>query len=208
MLALAGAIALKQRRKRAPGAVDAGDNIADRIAHARRRPIRPAGDGHDTAHRLDDVIVGGAMGQRPVLAETGNADIDQARIERFHAFEIDAQTRRDARPEILDKNIGLLDQSEQQFAALIRFQIERDALLAAIDQHEIAALAADMRGKGAGIVAMIGNFDLGHRCTEIAQHGRAQRPRKHARQIQHLYSIQRPYGLRCFGHGSLQALKR
>ncbi len=77
MLAAPGALARDQRRLDRDDAVEAGEEVADRDAGALRRPVRLAGDVHEAGHALHQVVVAGALGVRPGLAEAGDRAIDR-----------------------------------------------------------------------------------------------------------------------------------
>ena len=51
--------------------------VGDRNADPHRPLPRQAGDRHQSAHALRDLIEAGPVGIGPVLAETGNAGVDQ-----------------------------------------------------------------------------------------------------------------------------------
>ena len=60
-LALAGGVARMQRRKNAHAAIGGSQRIADRNAHAARRPVGFADDIAPAAHRLADAAKAGAV---------------------------------------------------------------------------------------------------------------------------------------------------
>ena len=81
-LAFARLLALQQRDEDAHRAEDPGGEIGDRDADAHRTLAGQAGDRHQPAHALGDLIEAGPVAIGAVLAEAGDAGIDQARIDR------------------------------------------------------------------------------------------------------------------------------
>ena len=63
-------------------AEDAGGEVGDRNADAHRPLAGQAGDRHQPAHALRDLVEARPVAIGAVLAEAGNAGIDQARIDR------------------------------------------------------------------------------------------------------------------------------
>ena len=86
VLALPGAVAAFQGhhyRQRRP---DAGNRVADVVAHHLRAALRGAGDRHPAAHALDAGVVGGPVGVWPRrravgVAVAGEAGVDEARVD-------------------------------------------------------------------------------------------------------------------------------
>ena len=80
-LAFAGLLALEQGDEDAHRAEDAGGEVGDGDAGANGTLAGEARDGHQPAHALGDLVEARAIGVRAVLAEAGNAGIDEARVE-------------------------------------------------------------------------------------------------------------------------------
>src|SRR5262249_31699366 len=85
---------------------------------------------------------------------------------------------------------GGLDQLAQGACAVRRLQIQRNALLAAIELEEEGADAVDERSPSARVVAVRGLFDLQHLGAHVAEHHRGERPGNDARQVDDADSIQ------------------
>ena len=82
-------------------------------------------------------------------------------------------------------------------AALGVLEIERDALLVAVDAQEIRALAVDeRRSPGARVVAAARMLDLDDPRAHVGEQHRAVRARQHARQVQHRHAGQRTRRMR------------
>ena len=60
-------------------------------ADAHRPVAGLAGDRHQPAHALGDLVEAGPLGVGPVLAEAGDRAVDQARIDRRQALVVDAE---------------------------------------------------------------------------------------------------------------------
>ena len=106
-LAFARNLALQQRGEDAHGAEQAGGEIGDGNADPHRPFAGRAGDRHQPAHALRDLIEAGPLVIGAVLAEAGDAAIDDARIDLLHALIVDAELGLDVGTEILDHHVGL-----------------------------------------------------------------------------------------------------
>jgi hypothetical protein len=96
---------------------------------------------HDATHALRDLVDRRPRAIGAILAEAGDAAIDDARIALLHGFEIDAEAPGDAGPHVLDDDVGLFGEPHQNFAAFIGLQVERDGALVAMQVLEIGAIA-------------------------------------------------------------------
>ena len=143
-----------------------------------------AGKAHDAAHALRHHVVGGAARQRPGLPEARAGGVDQFRIAPGERLPSIAEPRQRAGPEILDENVGAGEKPLEQGAVIVRPEVEGDALLAAVERHEIGGFAVHPRPVGARVVAA-GRLDLDHPRAEVRQDHGAERPRQHAGQVEH-----------------------
>ena len=82
--------------------------IGDRDADAHRALARQAGDRHQPAHALRDLVEARPLAIGPVLAEARDAGVDEARVERLQALVIDAEPELHVGPVILDHDVGAL----------------------------------------------------------------------------------------------------
>ena len=57
-------------------------DVGDRHAALHRRSVRLAGHAHDAAHALRDEVEAGTVGIRTRLPESGNARVDESRVDR------------------------------------------------------------------------------------------------------------------------------
>ena len=155
-------IAMDQRGVDRDRGVEAGADVADRHADARRRLALVAGDAHDAAHALHDHVVGGVLRVRAGVAEARGRGVDQLGIPLVQRVPAVAQLLHRAGPEVLDDDVGLLEQLLEDRAVLVVLEVERDRFLAAVDRGEVGRLAVDERAVGAGVVAALGRLDLDH----------------------------------------------
>ena len=83
-LAFAGARLMDERGLDRDGGVEAGNEIGDGDAHfhrfGARRAVGLAGDAHQSAHALDQIVVARFVLVRTVMAEAGERAIDEARV--------------------------------------------------------------------------------------------------------------------------------
>src|SRR3954467_9990720 len=80
-LALARNLALQEGDENAHRAEDPGREISDRDADAHRPLPREAGNRHQSAHSLRDLIKTRTVAIRPALSETGDTGVDQTRVD-------------------------------------------------------------------------------------------------------------------------------
>ena len=89
MLALLRLLALEQRHQDAERAEQAGGQVGDRDADAHRPLARQSGDRHQPAHALRDLVEARPVGVGPVLAEAGDAAVDDARVDLAQVLVVD-----------------------------------------------------------------------------------------------------------------------
>ena len=183
VLALLRRLALEQRGHDAERAEQSGGEIGDRDADAHRPLPRQAGDRHQPAHALRDLVEARTVLVGPVLAEAGDAAVDDLRIDLLHVLVVDLQPPLHVGPEVLDDHVGLLDHLQERGAAFLRLQVERHAALVAVQVLEVAALARAAHAFAALLVRRhLDLDDVGAPVGELAHAGRA---RAHAGQVEH-----------------------
>jgi len=98
---------------------------------------------------------------------------------------VEAELGQRAGPEVLDQYVRARDEPIERGSALGLLEVERHALLVAVDAHEIRALAR-LKGRtpAAGVVALARLFDLDHPRAEVGEEHRAVRPGEHAGQVE------------------------
>ncbi len=100
--------------------------------------------------------------------------------------------------EILDQNVGGLEQAKDDLAPLRLRKVEHDAALVAIDADEVGGgVALEGRSPATRLVALRW-LDLDDLGTMVAEHLRAVRPAEHAREVDHL-DTGKGAGA-CYGH--------
>ena len=182
-LALAGDVALQQRGEDAHGAEQPGGEVGHGNADPHRALAGRAGDRHQPAHALRDLIEAGALVIGAVLAEAGDAAIDDARIDLAHALIVDAELGLDVGAEVLDHHVGLFRQPPEHLEALGVLQVERHRPLVAVQILEVRAAARAARLFAAGVLQQgIDLDDIGAPVRELPHAGR---PGADAGQIEH-----------------------
>ncbi|MNN21727.1 hypothetical protein D3C81_1350590 [compost metagenome] len=209
-LALAGFLHAVNGRQDA----DAEHQRRDRVTHAgadlhRRAAVRP-GDAHHAAHGLRDHVIGGppriGAGARARVAEAAHGAVDQARIRFAQRFVSQSEPLHHAGAEVLDDDVGTIDQLAHNADALGRLQVHGNRTLVAIDALEIAAVVAQRvvfteRAGEARAVAGHG-FDLDDVGAVVGQDLRAERAGEHLREVDDAQAGQRTRGLRPGGHAA------
>jgi hypothetical protein len=137
----------------------------------------------DPAHGLQDLVVPGAILEGSAVPVTGQRAVDQARIDHLHPVVIDAEPRRDGRPEVVDQHVRPLGQPPQYLEPVGILQVEADAVLVAVDAEERAALVRERRRVVAQVVPL-GGLDLDDVSAEVGQQRAAVGPRHVAAQIE------------------------
>ena len=186
-------------RKDAHDRVGAGSQIADRNARAHGAPVLLSRQAHAAGQRLHDHVVGRLVAIRAVLAETADRGIDDTRIELGDAIVVDAVFGGPARPHVLDNNIAVGGEAAHQLLPFLCPQVDRDALLVAVDRVEIGAVGPDEVGRQASRIVAGDLLDLDHLRAEVAQNLGRERTRQERRQIEHLDVAENAFGL---GHSA------
>ena len=192
ILSLAGLFAFEQRHHDTECCKQSGRHVGDRRACAHRSLPRQAGDRHQPAHALRDLVEARPFLVGAVLAIGRDAGIDDARIDGLQVRIIDPQPPFHVGAEILDHHIGLLREPQQQRAPGLVLEVDGDAALVAVQILEIAAVA----GAANRVAALqpLRRFDLDDIGAPIGELARAGRPRTHPRQIEHGEMIERGRG--------------
>ena len=156
-LPFAGLGALDQRKKYSLRQKNSRGQVRDRNADPHRTAARLAGDRHQPAHPLRDLVDPGARCIRPVLPEAGNTAIDDARIDLRYRVVVDPKPMLDVRTIVLDHDIRGFGQLQEDCAPLIALEIERHGALVAVEVLVVGTVAA-----GADRIALraAGRLDL------------------------------------------------
>ena len=140
-LALAGLLAFEQSNEDAHRAEDAGREIRDGDTRADGALAGESRNGHQAAHALRDLVEAGAIGIGAVLAEAGNARVDEARVERAQIRIADAEAVFDVGTIVLDKDVSGGNEAFKDFDALGAFEVQGHAALVAMEILEIETVA-------------------------------------------------------------------
>ena len=183
-----GALALGERRGDAVRAVHPGEQVADRDADAGRVVGVRAGERHQPGLALGDLVVAGAAALGPVVAEAGDRQDDQPRVELVQPLDREAQAVEHAGAEVLDQHVAVPDQAGERLAAVVALEVEGDRLLVAVAGQEVRRLAVvlradERRAPAAGVVTGAGRLDLDDAGAEVAEHHRGVRAGERPRQV-------------------------
>ena len=184
--------------------VQGGEAVADRDAGPGRRPVGLAGDMAQAAHGLADQAVARPLRIGSRLAEARHPGHHQPRIAGGQDLVAHAPFLHGAGAEVLDQDVGLVDQGQGQFPALRLAQVEGHRALVAPDHRPPGRQAL---GQGpaplAHGIALAGVLDLDHVGAEVAQHLAAEGPGDECAHLHDLQVGQGPLG-GLVGHGALR----
>ena len=173
-----------QRGEDAERRVHPGGDVGDRDAGAHAAAAGLAGHADHAALGLDHEIERGAVAIRAVLAEAGDRAVDDARLPRARLRVADAELVDGADAQVLEHDVGAIEQPEEDRLALGMLQIERDALLVAIQVDEVGRLVAvERRPPGARDLA-VERLDLDDLRAVVAEHRRRERAGERVGQIE------------------------
>ncbi len=141
MLAFLRLLALEQCNEDAHRAEQPGAEIGDRDADAHRALPGQAGDRHQPAHALSDLVEAGPIGIGAGLAEAGNAAIDDLGIDLGERLVVDAEPALHVGAEILHHHVGLLHHALERREPFLGLEVERHAALVAVQVLEVRTLA-------------------------------------------------------------------
>src|SRR6266702_458174 len=99
----------------------------------------------------------------------------------------EAKTVHHTRPEILDQNVGLLDQLVHQLDCVGALQVEGEAALSRIKLTEIGAVAVPERRPQTHVIAL-GRLDLDYLRADIGEQPCTIRARQYDRKIEHAHA--------------------
>ena len=192
VLALAGGIALVERRHDCAEGVRAGQDVGDVDAAVFR--LRPAGlighVGHVVARSgVDHRGVGRKLGRRAGLAVARDRAVDKARVDLFELGVGEAQPPGNARAVILDENVGLGRESTHGLRRDRILEVEHYGALAGIELAEARGGVGSQGWPRAHHVAL-GALDLDDVGAEVGEQARAMRSRDRRGQIDDLQSGQ------------------
>ncbi|MGY4334582.1 hypothetical protein ACVWWG_008999 [Bradyrhizobium sp. LB7.2] len=182
-LALARDLALQQRGEDAHGAEQARGEVGDGNADPHRAFARRTGDRHQSAHALRDLIEARPLVVGPVLAEAGDAAIDDARVDLAQALIVDAELLLHVGTEIFHHDVGLGGEALEHGKPALVLQVQRHRPLVAMQILEIGAPPRPARLFAAGILGQ--RVDLDHAGAPVRELPHAGGPGPDAGQIEY-----------------------
>ena len=180
-----------QRREGTDGALQARDEVQQRHADLRRWAIPLPRDRHQSADRLRQQVVGGAVGIG--AGEATDGCDHKARMAHAERIGLDAKAGSRARPVVVDEEIGVGQQAVEVRAARIGAKVEDDRALVAIDRCEIRAapvgrIAPPRRPPRARLVALR-RLDLDDVGAEVGEEHRRERAGQDAARVDHADAV-------------------
>src|SRR5712691_1644722 len=145
LLALAGALALVQGGQDANGAVQPRARIADRRPRLERLRLRRAREAQGPAHGLGNHVKAHVVLVWP-LPEALDLRVDDTGIDFPDDVVAEAQPFDSAGGKILDHDVGLLQQLSKYFAAARTTEVQGDAALVGVEQHEVVRIHTRLVG--------------------------------------------------------------
>ena len=197
-----GAFAVEEGRHDPPCREQPARDIGHRLAHHRRRPVWGAGLRHQTAHRLDDDVVGGSGGVGTGLAEPRDRGIDEPRVDLLQRIGAEAELRHDAGAEVLHQHIRARRKRAGDFQIIRRLQVQHDRSLASVDVLKERAFAVAERPNMAVLVAAR-RLDLDHVGAEIGHQGRRVGAGEDTCEIEHHDALERAGSVRHRRHSPI-----
>src|SRR5207253_2403878 len=190
-LAEAGLRPIEERVADAERGEDSGRQVEERDAGPDRRAVGLSRDRHDSAERLHESLVPRAVLPRSRPAERGDGAVDETGVDRRQGVVAEAEALHGARPEILDEDVGALDEIPEDVGAFRGLQIEREIPLVAVDDEIRRRLPALVRRPGPRLVARAGVFHLDDVGPHVGQQHAAEGPREDTREIDDTDTVER-----------------
>src|SRR4051794_40384504 len=182
-LAAAGVRALVERRADRAEQVDRVARVADLRAGRDRRAVLEPGGAHRAAGRLGDVLVRLGVLER-ARAEALQRRVDQARVELVQVLPREPEPVHDARPEVLDHDVGSVDELAEDLLALVGLHVEGEAPLVAVEHREVQRVhVRQIAELAAGDVTAAGLLDLDDVGSHPREELRADRAGLHVRHV-------------------------
>ena len=100
-----------------------------------------AGDRHQPAHPLRDLVDPGAPGIGTVLAKTGDAAVDDARVDFFDRLVIDAEPVLHIRLVVLDDDVGAPRELKEDVETFLGLQVQGHRPLVAVQVLKVGTVA-------------------------------------------------------------------
>ena len=182
-LAAAGVVARQQCSEDAVGGEHAGGMVGDRDPHH----LGLVEVGHEAQHAaqgLADGVEARLVAVGPVLPVSRDGAVDEPRVEGGKPLVVQAQLRARLRAEILQQDVGLLQQLEQDLLPLGLPQVQGQTPLVAVERPEARAVTLVQGIPAAVRVAPVRQFHLDDVAPEITEQTPAKGPGHMAAQVQ------------------------
>ena len=169
-LAVAGQVAMAERRQHGERAAHAGHLVGQGDRRQGGRPVRLAGGVRQRGHALGHGAEPGAVGVGAGLPVAGHPQHHQAGVLRQqHRLGVEAQPLQRPGPEVLDQHVGAAHQSQQHLAAVRRLQIDLDRPLVPAHLAPVEAVFSVALAQVAGAVTGVRPLHLDHVRAEVGQ---------------------------------------
>ena len=139
---------------------------------------------------------------RPVLAEPGDRQHDEAGVAGREVLPVEVEPGQHPRAEVLDDDVGGGGEIGDERRAAGRAEVDRHVPLPGVLLGVVAGQAVDDLAPQPRDVAL-GRLDLDDVGTEVGQHPTGQRTRQHPGQVQHADAVQRVHGRHTVTDGGL-----
>ena len=182
-LALARPVPGLQGAQHTDGEVEPGADVGDGERNAVGRAVLGAGDRHQARHGLDDQVEAAATGIGAGLAETRDRPQHQPLVARVQCLPAEAEPLHDSRAEILQHDIGTVDEFPEDLEILLVLEVELEAALVPVPQHERRRLALEERRRAAHRIAL-GTLDLDDVGAHVGELHAAERAGEMGREVE------------------------
>src|SRR5271154_3243552 len=181
-----------EREQNSIGRENSTEQIANRDADPRRPALDRARHAHQTRHPLRDLIEAGEIPQRSGRSEARDRAGDDARIAHRERFVVESERLHDAGAEVVDDDVGAVDEAYEDFAARRCLDRDADAFLRSICREKKITVGPLAVTAVAQLAARIlDRLDLENLGSVVAKDLRAEWTGEVARQIDNFDSRQR-----------------
>ena len=181
-------VAQAQRGEHADDAVQPGDGVGHRDLDVERQPAvgcAPAGD--DAGLGVDHAGVGGPIALRTVLAEPGDRQHHEARVERREIAPGEPVAGHDPGPEVLQHDVGRRGEAAHEGAPRRVAQVDGDRPLAGVLLAEVRRLGS-LAERARDVT--LGRLDLDDVSAEVGEHAPGERAGEDTAQVEDLHAVQ------------------
>src|SRR5262249_41066105 len=139
-LAFARYLALEQRDQNSHCAKDPGTEIRNGNPDPNRSLAGEAGNGHQTAHALGDLVKARPLSVGAVFSEAGDRAVDDALVDRADGLIVDPEAKFDVGTVVLDDDIGRFYHPFENCDSFLFLQVERKAAFVAMEVLEVGSV--------------------------------------------------------------------